>query len=158
MVIKPLLIVAVTSFNLSVMAGGSGTDSFVLNSNFVAQHIQWMCTVGFLLMCKFAAIIRLEYLRMVTKVGNRSFEKVYSRVAALLHIWINKSFSGGFINHCVLIELLRDGAGIAGSRNILHIHLPFDAKLIRCIVRLGLPFILGRRSSTGVAKAAVNAI
>jgi phosphotransferase system glucose/maltose/N-acetylglucosamine-specific IIC component len=70
-------------------------------------------------MSEFGTIIGLQNERLVTEVSDCSLEEIYRGIAALLHVWINKTFSGSFINYCVLIKLLRDSAGITGSRMTL---------------------------------------
>ena len=91
-------------------------------------------------MSEFGTIIGLQNERLVTEVSDCSPEEIYRGIAALLHVWINKTFSGSFINYCVLIKLLRDSAGITGSRDIFNIHLPFDSQLGRSVVRLRFSF------------------
>ena len=82
-----------------------------------------LCQVG-----KFCTVIRLEDLGLVSKIGDCPFDKVNGGITTLLHIREEEPLPGSFINHGILVKLLRDAAGIAGCGDIFHIHLPFHAQ------------------------------
>lgn len=117
-----------------------------------------MDPICFLNMCKFRTIVCLEYLGLVAKVSDGPFQKVYRWVTALFHIRVYKTFSGGFINDGILVELLRHRAGITGCWNIFDIHLPFGSKSVWGVIRLWIPFAFGWRGRTGITQLPVNAI
>ena len=73
MVVKSFLIVAMASFYFTIVARSSGTDAFVLNTNLTTHDIEWVGAIRFLLVSKLSAIVRLKYLRFVTKVKNGPF-------------------------------------------------------------------------------------
>lgn len=65
------------------------------------------------------------------------------------HIGIEEALSGGFVYDSILVEFLRDGAGVTGSWNIFHIHLTFHAQLCRGIIRFrAVEFLGGSRAGT----------
>ena len=80
-------------------------------------------------MCEFDTVASLKNFRLVTKVKNSTFQKVYCRVAALFRIRENETSSGCFINDCVLIKFLQYKTGMAGGWNISDLHLPLNAEL-----------------------------
>ena len=46
-VVKPFLVVSVTSLDLSIMPRGSRTDQFVLDLVVITEHVKRMDTIGF---------------------------------------------------------------------------------------------------------------
>lgn len=88
---------------------------------------------------KLAAIISLKDMRLITKVSNGPLEEIYSGIAALLQVGMNETFSGGFINDCVLVELLWNSSTVTDRGDIFDIHLPFAPQC--CWGIIGLWFI-----------------
>lgn len=117
-----------------------------------------MPTICLFYMSEFSTVVSLNNFRLVTKVKNGTFQKVYCRVAALLHVRKNETFSGCFINYCVLIEFLRYGARIADSWDIFNIHLPLNSKLWRSIIRLGLSSVLCGWSRIRINQLTISAV
>lgn len=76
----------------------------------------------------------------------------------MFHIRENETFSGCFINDCVLIKFLRYKTRIAGGWNIFDIHLPLDAELGRRVIRFWFTPVLCRRSGTGITKVPINTV
>ena len=103
-VIKPLLIVLMTSFNLVIMARCAWTSRFMFNTDFVTEYIKWMRSLGGFLMCQFTAIICLYYERSITKVSNCVFYKLDVWIGTLFRKWEDETFAGCFINYCILIN------------------------------------------------------
>ena len=77
MVVEAFLVVTVTAFNLSIMTGCSGADPFVYDPESVAGNVKRMRSVRFLYVGEFCPIISLQDLRLIAKVSNRPFEKIY---------------------------------------------------------------------------------
>ena len=77
---------------------------------------------------------------------------------ALLHIGVDKAFSGCFVNNSVLIKLLWYLPCIAGNRYMFYIHLPFHTQCCWRVIRLGLIDLFGGRSLTRVAQTPINTI
>ena len=107
MIIKAFLIISMTAFYLAVVARCTRTDQFMTDLQLVTQNIKRMPTIGLFYMSEFSTVVSLNSFRLVTKVKNGTFQKNYCRVAALLHVRKDETFSGCFINYCVLIEFLR---------------------------------------------------
>lgn len=107
MIIKAFLIISMTAFYLAVVARCTRTDQFMTDLQLITQNIKRMHTIGLFYMSEFSTVVSLNNFRLVTKVKNGTFQKIYCRVAALLHIRKDETFSGYFINYCVLIEFLR---------------------------------------------------
>lgn len=106
---------------------------------------------------KLAAIISLKDMRLITKISDGPLEEVYSGIAALLQVWINEPFSGGFIDDCVLVELLRESPTVTDGGDIFDIHLPFYPQCCRGIIGLWLirPF---DRPGSAAAQPAAEAV
>ena len=118
-----------TVFCLAVVARCTWTDQFMTDFQLVTQNIKRMPTICLFYMSEFSTVVSLNNFRLVTKVKNGTFQKVYCRVAALLHVRKDETFSGCFINYCVLIEFLRYRARITGSWDIFNVHLSLNTKL-----------------------------
>ena len=71
----------------------------------VAKHIQGMYSLCLLCMCKFSAIVGLQYVRSVAEISYGALEKVNRGIAALLLICVNKAFSGRLFDNGILIVL-----------------------------------------------------
>ena len=77
MVVEAFLVVTMAAFNLSIVTGCSGTDSFVYDSDPAAGNVKRMRSVRFPYVGEFRPIISLQDLRLIAKVSNRPFEKIY---------------------------------------------------------------------------------
>ena len=81
------------AFNLSVVPWSSWTNQFVINFEAFTKAIKMMYALVILGICKFNAVISLDDLRLISKVGYCTFYKINCAVTALFKIRINKSFS-----------------------------------------------------------------
>lgn len=54
--------------------------------------------------CELRAVICLDHFRQISEECDCAANKIASRVAALLFIGIEESFSGGLFYDCVLVE------------------------------------------------------
>lgn len=157
MVVETLLVVAVAALHFPVMAWGSGTDPLVGNAQFFAGDIKGMLPVCFFDIGELAAIVGLKYLWLIPEVGDGFFKEIHGGIAALLHVGIDEALPGSLLNDRVLVELLWDGAGIAGCRDIFHIHLPFHAQVGRRVIGLWL-IVLLCGSWPAAAQSATDAV
>lgn len=158
MVVETLLVVAVAALHFPVMAWGSGTDPLVGDAQFFAGDIKGMLPVCFYDIGEFAAVVSLKYLGLIPEVGDGFFKEINGGIAALLHIGIDEALPGSLLDDRVLVELLWDGTGIAGCRDIFHIHLPFHTQAGRCVIGLWLIVLLcgSRPAATQPAADAVK--
>ena len=69
MIIKPLLVISVAAFHLAVVPGSAGAYQLVGDSTPRAMKVKRVDMVGFCRIGKLAAIIRLDRLRDVAKIG-----------------------------------------------------------------------------------------
>lgn len=110
-------------------------------------------TLCLLRMGKLSAIVRLDHIRCIAEVDDRSLHKIHCAITAVLLIGIDKSFSGGFLYHGILVEFLTIYPHIADNRHIFHIHLPLFTQFRGCIiVPQMLGFLLGRFYLLAVAE------
>ena len=85
-------------------------------------------------MVKFTAVVGLDNVRCIAEIDNRSLNKVYRAVAAVFSVSIDKSLSGSFFNHGILVEFLTVCTHIANIWHIFHVHLPLFAQFCGCII------------------------
>ena len=76
-VVKPFLVVSVTSLDLSVMPRGSRTDQFVLDLVVITEHVKRMDTIGFLEMGELHAIVGLDRFGSISEKENGTLYKIY---------------------------------------------------------------------------------
>ena len=81
------------TLNLSVVPWSSRTNQFVINFKAFTKAIKRMYALVILGICKFNAVIGLDDLRLISKVGYCTFYKINCAVTALFKIRINESFS-----------------------------------------------------------------
>ena len=112
-----------------------------------------MNTLCLLRMGKLSAIVRLDHIRCIAEIDDRSLHKIHGAITAVLLIGIDKSFSGGFLYHGILVEFFTIYTHIADDWHIFHIHLPLFAQFCGCIiVPQMLGFFLGRFYLLAVAE------
>lgn len=87
-IIKAFLVISVAALHLTIMPGRLGTDCLVDNVKPAAKNIQRMHAISLLGMGKFSAVVRLDYVRCIAKVNNRTLHKVYGAVAAVFPICV----------------------------------------------------------------------
>ena len=92
-VVETLLVISVTSLDLTVVPRRSWTDQLVLDLVVSAEYVKRMCALGFGKMGKFSTIVRLDRLGSVAKEDNSAFYKVYGRIAAVFFISIDETLS-----------------------------------------------------------------
>ena len=153
MIVEALLVVSVTAFHFPVMPGRPGSDRLVLDMEAAAQHIQWMDSIGLLRVGKLTAVIRLDDVRRVTKVNNRSLHKIHGTVAAVFPVRIDKPLSACFFYHGVLVKFLTICTHITHRWHIFYVHLPLFAQFRgRIIMPQVLGFLLCRRGFFAVSQ------
>ena len=153
-IVESLLIVAMAALYFPVVPGCLWPDHLVVDVEPHAQQVKRMDTLRPGGMRKLSAVICLDCLRRVAKANDGTLHKVYGRITALFLVSIDKTLSGRFVDHGVLVELLSVSADITGTRDILHIHLPFDSKLPwRIIVTVVSGLLLGGFYFLAVAQA-----
>ena len=62
-----------------------------------------MYSFRLLCMCKFTAVIGLQYVRSVSEIGYGTLEKVNRGITALLLICVNESLSGCFFDNSIAL-------------------------------------------------------
>ncbi len=82
--------------------------------------------------------IGLQRVGSISEKDNCAFEKVHGGIAALFFIGIDKTLSGRFFNHGVLVVFLPILAGITGIWHIFHVHLPFFAENCWRVILAGM--------------------
>ena len=92
MVVEPLLVVPVAAFYFAVVPGCLGTDRLVDNVKPAAKNIQRMNTICLLCVGKFSAVVRLDHVRRITEVDDRTLHKVYGAVAAVFPVCVYEPF------------------------------------------------------------------
>jgi hypothetical protein len=76
MVVKPFLVIAVTSFHFAVVPRGSGANQLVLDVTGAAEEIEWMDPSCFCKVRKFAAVVRLDHFGSISKESDGSLNEV----------------------------------------------------------------------------------
>ena len=144
-VVEPLLIVSMASLDLTVVPRRSRTKDVMNDTVLIAKHVKGMDTLRFGSMCKLSALIRLDLLRCITEILDRSLNEVNGGITAVFFVSIQKSLAGRFFNDRILIVLLYFFSSAAGGRNVFDVHLPLFSQNRRRIVLAGvLRFLLGR--------------
>ena len=65
MVVESFLIITVAAFYFAVVSRCTRTDSFMFDTDFRANHIQWMSSVCFFNMSKFSTVVGLKYISVI---------------------------------------------------------------------------------------------
>ena len=76
-IVETFLIVSVASLDLAVVPRGSRTNELMLDPVTVTEHIKRMNTLSIEEMSKLRAIIRLNYLRSISKEDDCTLYKIY---------------------------------------------------------------------------------
>ena len=77
MVIKALLVVPVASLYLAVVPRCSGADRLVLDPVSIAESIQRMNPIRLFAVGKLSAVVGLQDVWCISKIGYGTFEKIY---------------------------------------------------------------------------------
>ena len=96
-IIEPLLVVSVAAFHFTVMPRRSRANCFVDDMKLTAKSIQRMNAICLLGVCKLSTVVRLNHLRRITKVNDRTLHKIYRAEAAVLFVGIDEAFSVGLV-------------------------------------------------------------
>ena len=104
-IIKPLLIISVTSFYLSVVPWRFRANRLAIHVNFIAKHIEGVDSIRFCRVAEFSPVVCLNCFRSISEEGNGPFEKVHTGISALLLVRIDESLTACFLNYGVLEEL-----------------------------------------------------
>ena len=91
-VIEALLIVPVTSLNLSVVPRSSRTNKLVFYLVVSTESIKKMYAFGLGKVGKLRAVIRLNCFGGISKEHNGTFYKIHCGIAAVFLVSINKTF------------------------------------------------------------------
>ena len=81
-IVKSLLVVSVTAFHFAVMPWSLRADRLVLDMKSAAQSIQRVRPACLLGMREFSAVVRLDHVRSISEIADRTLHKVHRRVAA----------------------------------------------------------------------------
>lgn len=77
MVVKALLIATVASFNFTIVPRSAQTDQFMFYPILSAEFVKNMYSFSSAEIGEFRAIIRLNHFRSVSKIGDRSLNKIH---------------------------------------------------------------------------------
>ncbi len=70
----------------------------------IAKRIEQVDSGRFCCMAKLTGVVRLDRFRRIPEENNRSFEKIYRGIAALLPVRIDEPLAARFFDHGVLVE------------------------------------------------------
>ena len=136
MSIKTLIVIAVTSLDLSVMSWSPWPNQLVLDSLLLTVKIERMDPIGLTEMREFNAVVGLNGLGLVAEMTDGHFYKLDGRIGRLFTERVNEAFSAGFIDDSVLKESIRHFTHVTSFGNIFDIELPLHAECFRGMVRL----------------------
>ena len=134
--IEALVVVPMASLYLTVMPWCSRLDELMQDAVVPAEPVQRVGSVGLSGMRELRAVVGLDGSWDVPEMLEGAQDEIKGAVAALLRICPDKAFAACFVNHGVLVipSAERVFADIALGRDILDIHLPFDADCLRRVV------------------------
>ena len=136
MFVESFIVIAMASFYLAIVSRCSRFNTLMLNPQLLTKKVKWVDLLGLSKVCKFNTIICLQDFGLITKMTNSQFQKLNRRMRALLFKRIDKSLSGSFVDDSILIEFIRDRAGVTVFWDIFDIHLPFHSDFGRRMVGL----------------------
>ena len=136
MSIKTLIVIAMTSFDLSIMPWCPWSNQLVLDSLLLTVKIERMDPIGLSKMSEFNAVVGLNGLGLVAEMTDGHFYKLDGGIGRLFTEGVNEAFSAGFIDDGVLKESIRHFPHVTSFWNVFHIELPFHAEHFRSMVRL----------------------
>ncbi len=136
MSIKTLIVIAVTSLDLSVMSWRPWPNQLVLDSFLLTVKIERMYPIGLTEMGEFKAVVGLNGLGLVAEMTDGHFYKLDGGIGRLFTEGVNEAFSAGFIDDGVLKESIRHFFHVTSVWNIFDIELPLHAECFRSMVRL----------------------
>ena len=91
-VVKPLLIIPVTTFYLAVVPGSPGPDQLMLYPDFFTKDIKGMGASIFFGVCELGSVVGLYRNGLKAEVGYCPFHKIDGTVAAYLDIRLYEPF------------------------------------------------------------------
>ena len=165
--IEALVVVPVASFHLAVMSWCSRLDELVPDAVVPAEPVQRVGSVGLSGVRELRPVIGLDGFWDVSEMLEGAQNEIDRAVAALLRICPNEALAACLVNHGVLVvpSAERVPADIALGRDILDIHLPFDADDFWGMIRLwlirffdGLVLIVPHAAQEAVETDKVSAI
>ena len=145
MIVKALLVVPVAAFHLAVVARRPWTYELVLNAELLAEGVHGMDAVRLPCVSELRAVVSLDDCRNVLEEKDSPSDEIAGGGTALLHVGIDEALA----RHRILVEFLPVLTGIAGSRDVFDIHLPFDAQGGGRVVRHRGMLFLGASSLSG---------
>lgn len=138
--IETLVVVSVASLHLAVVPWCSWLDELMPDAVVPAEPVQRVGSVGLSGVCELRPVVGLDGSWDVSEMLEGAQDEIKGAVAALLRICPDKAFAACFVNHGVLVvpSAERVPADIALGRDILDIHLPFDADNFWGMIRFWL--------------------
>ena len=112
MFVESFIVIAMASFYLAIVSRCSRLDTLMLNPQLLTKKVKRVDLLGLSKVCKFNTIICLQDFGLITKMTNSQFQKLNCRMRALLLKRIDKSLSGSFVDDSILIEFIKDRAGV----------------------------------------------
>lgn len=138
--IESLVVVPVASLHFAVMSWRPRLDELMPDAVVPAKPVQRVGSVGLFGMRELRPVVGLNGSWNVPEMLEGAQDEIKGAVAALLRICPDKAFAACFVNHGVLVvpSAERVPADIALGRDILDIHLPFDADNFWGMIRFWL--------------------
>ena len=93
MVVESLLIVSVASLDLAIVPRCSRTNELVLDLAAITEYVKRMYALGSDKVSKFRTVIGLNDLGSIAEKGDGALYKIYSGVAAVFFVCIDKTLS-----------------------------------------------------------------
>ena len=113
------------------------------DSQLLAKNVKCMFFCRFDI-CECGVVIDPNDFRFIAEMSDCKFYELNGIITAIFREWVYKPFPGSLINHGVLAELLTVITGIAGARDMFNIHLPFNADILRRVIRFGFIIVCRR--------------
>ena len=140
-VIEAFLIVSVAAFHLAVVPRRPWTDQVMPDPQLLTQQIEDMRPFRWPEVREFTAVIRLDFLRLITEKADGAFYKVHCRITALFLVSPDEPDPAGFLQHRVLVEPFSVLSCVASHWHVLYVHLPLFSQFHW---RFILPLVFGQ--------------
>ena len=90
--IETLLVLTVAALYLAIVPRHPGSKQLMYNMMLPTKHVQRMDAVTPCRMGKLSSVVRLYLGRCIAKITDRTFHKVYGRIAALFLVGVYEAF------------------------------------------------------------------